>query len=136
MRENRNNAQPPTTVLVVDDDMAVRHSLKFSLDLEGFAVRLYADGRELLDDPHLPPDGCLIVDQVMPGMAGLDVVGAIRRRGITTPSGLIISNATPGLRDPATMARVAVIEKPFFGNELVDTIRDSLASTAIRRTAP
>ena len=73
-------------VLVVDDDPAVRNSLKFSLELEGFAVRLYADGRELLDDPHLPPDGCLIVDQVMPGMTGLDVVAAIRRRGMMNPA--------------------------------------------------
>src|ERR1700680_1441781 len=128
MRENRNNAQPPTTVLVVDDDMAVRHSLKFSLEIEGFAVRLYADGRELLDDPHLPPDGCLIVDQVMPGMSGLDVVDAIRHRGISNPAVLVTSNASPKLRNRAAMAGVAVIEKPFFGNALVDAIRDSLGS--------
>jgi FixJ family two-component response regulator len=113
-------------VLVVDDDPAVRNSLKFSLELEGFAVRVYADGRELLDDPHLPPDGCLIVDQVMPGMAGLDVVDAIRCRGMTNPAILIISNPNPKVLDRAAMAGVAVIEKPFFGTELVDAIRDSL----------
>jgi len=130
------NGRPHPTVLVVDDDPAVRNSLKFSLELEGFAVRLYADGRQLLDDPQLPPDGCLIVDQVMPGMSGLDVVDAIRRRGMTYPAVLTISNASPKLRDRAAMAGVAVIEKPFFGNELVDAILDSLASIAIRRTAP
>jgi two-component system response regulator FixJ len=127
MVKNSNKAQPPPTVLVVDDDPAVRNSLKFSLELEGFAVRLYADGRQLLDDPQLPPDGCLIVDQVMPGMAGLDVVDAIRRRGMTNPAVLIISNASPKVRDRAAMAGVAVIEKPFFGNALVDAIRDALA---------
>jgi two-component system, LuxR family, response regulator FixJ len=128
MVKNSNKAQPPPpTVLVVDDDPAVRNSLKFSLELEGFAVRLYADGRQLLDDPQLPPDGCLIVDQMMPGMAGLDVVDAIRRRGMTNPAVLIISNASPKVRDCAARASVPVIEKPFFGNELVDAIRDSLA---------
>ncbi len=136
MVTNKNIIRAPMTVLVVDDDLAVRNSLKFSLELEGFAVRLYADGRELLNDPHLPSDGCLIVDQVMPGMVGLDVVDAIRRRGMTNPAVLIISNASPKIRDRAAMAGVAVIEKPFFGNELVDAIRDSLASIAIRRTAP
>jgi two-component system, LuxR family, response regulator FixJ len=93
MRDNRNEAQPPATVLVVDDDSAVRHSLQFSLELEGFAVRLYADGRELLDDPHLPACGCLVVDQVMPGMSGLDVVDALRLRGSSNPAVLITSDA-------------------------------------------
>ena len=82
--------------------------------------------RELLDDPDLPPDGCLIVDQVMPGMAGLDVVDAIRRRGMTNPAILIVSNASPKVLDRAAMIGMAVIQKPFFGNELVDAIRDSL----------
>jgi FixJ family two-component response regulator len=126
MRENNKNAQPPTTVLVVDDDSAVRNSLKFSLELEGFAVRLYVDGRELLDDPHLPACGCLVLDQVMPGMTGLEVVDALRHRGISNPAVLITSNASRQIRQRAAAAGVAVIEKPFFGNALVDAIRDSL----------
>ena len=126
MRENNKNAQPPTTVLVVDDDSAVRNSLKFSLELEGFTVRLYVDGRELLDDPHLPARGCLVLDQVMPGMTGLEVVDALRHRGISNPAVLITSNASRQIRQRAAAAGVAVIEKPFFGNALVDAIRDSL----------
>jgi FixJ family two-component response regulator len=127
MRENNKNAQPPTTVLVVDDDSAVRNSLKFSLELEGFTVRLYADGRELLDDPHLPARGCLVLDQVMPGMTGLEVVDALRHRGISNPAVLITSNASRQICQRAAAAGVAVIEKPFFGNALVDAIRDSLS---------
>jgi two-component system, LuxR family, response regulator FixJ len=126
MRDNRNEAQPPATVLVVDDDSAVRHSLQFSLELEGFVVRLYADGRELLDDPHLPACGCLVVDQVMPGMSGLDVVDALRLRGNSNPAVLITSDANRKVRQRATAAGVAVIEKPFFGNALIDAIRASL----------
>src|SRR6202521_2741772 len=126
MRQLRNEAPPPATVLGVDDDAAVRNSLKFSLELEGFAVRLYADGRELLDDPHLPARGCLVVDQTMPGMTGLDVVDALRHRGNTNPAVLIVSDANRQIRQRAATAGIAVIEKPFFGNALVDAIRDSL----------
>jgi two-component system response regulator FixJ len=126
MRDNENEAQPPTTVLVVDDDSAVRLSLKFSLELEGFAVQLYADGHELLNDPQLPACGCLVVDQVMSGMSGLDVVDALRIRGSSNPAVLITSDANRRIRQRATAAGVAVIEKPFFGNALVDAIRDSL----------
>jgi two-component system, LuxR family, response regulator FixJ len=127
MQEDRDGPLSPTMVLVVDDDPAVRNSLKFSLELDGFAVRLYASGRELLDDPHLPPYGCLVVDQVMPGLLGLDVVAALRDRGISSPAILITPHATPKVRQSAATAGVAVIEKPFFGNTLIDAIRDALA---------
>jgi FixJ family two-component response regulator len=127
MRENRDGPVSPTMVLVVDDDPAVRNSLKFSLELEGFAVRLYADGRELLDDPHLPTYGCLVIDQVMPGLLGLDVVAALRNRGVTSPAILITPHANPKVRQNAATAGVTVIEKPFFGNTLIDAIRASFA---------
>jgi len=115
-------------VLVVDDDAAVRNSLKFSLELEGFAVRLYADGRELLNDPQLPARGCLVVDQMLPAMSGLDVVDALRRRGISNPAVLVTTHASRQLRQRAAKAGIAVIEKPFFGNALVEAIRGSLAA--------
>ena len=38
-------------VLVVDDDEAVRHSLKFALELEGLNIRLYQSAADLLDEP-------------------------------------------------------------------------------------
>jgi two-component system, LuxR family, response regulator FixJ len=126
MRENTNEIQPPTTVLVVDDDVAVRNSLKFSLELEGFTVRLYAGGRELLNDPHLPACGCLVVDQMMPGMTGLDVVDALRHRGVSNPAVLIVSDANPKVRQRAATVGVSVIEKPIYGNALVDAIRHLL----------
>ena len=127
MQKKQDGTQPTTMVLVVDDDPAVRNSLKFSLELEGLAVRLYANGQELLDDPQLPTYGCLVVDQVMPGLLGLDVVDALRLRGISSPAILITPHANPKLRQRAATAGVVVIEKPFFGNTLIDAIRDSLA---------
>jgi two-component system, LuxR family, response regulator FixJ len=128
MENGKHQAQPPVTILVIDDDCAVRNSLKFSLELEGFAVRMYANGRALLDDAHhLPTSGCLVVDQLMPGMSGLDVVQALRLRGISMPAVLITSSASCLLRQRAAAAGVAVVEKPFFGNGLVDTIRSLIA---------
>jgi CheY-like chemotaxis protein len=128
MENPEHQAQPPVTILVIDDDWAVRNSLKFSLELEGFAVRLYADGRALLDDARLPASGCLVVDQVMPGMSGLDLVQALRRRGISMPAVLVASSATRLLRQRAAAAGVALVEKPFFGNGLIDAIRAVVGS--------
>jgi two-component system, LuxR family, response regulator FixJ len=61
-------------VIIVEDDRAVRDSLKFSLVVEGFAVRAYPDAEHLLAEEHLPDFDCLIVDQNMPGMNGLDLI--------------------------------------------------------------
>ena len=58
-------------VIVVEDDPALRNSLKFSLEIEGYAVHLYPGGRELLDDGELPQHGCLVIDYKMPDMNGL-----------------------------------------------------------------
>ena len=126
MARNHGKEQPQPTVVIVDDDPAVRNSLKFSLELEGFAVRLYADGGELLADLDLPANGCLVIDQVMPGTSGLDLVDVLRKRGISNPAVLIVSDSNPQVRRRAAVAGVAVIEKPFFGNTLVDAIRDCL----------
>jgi two-component system, LuxR family, response regulator FixJ len=114
-------------VIVVDDDPAVRDSLKFSLELEGFHVVLYADGRELLNDPDLPADGCLVIDQVMPGMTGLETLDAVRRRGNLAPAILIVSNASTTVKNGAAARGMPVIEKPFFGSGLIDCIRDAFA---------
>ena len=121
-----NKAQLQPTVFVVDDDPAVRNSLKFSLELEGFAVRLYADGAELLADSHLPACGCLVIDQMMPGKSGLDVVEILRTRGISNPAVLVVSGSSLQVRRRAAAAGIAVIEKPFFGNALIDAIRECL----------
>ena len=76
-------------VLVVDDDEAVRDSLKFVLELEGLQVRLYAGAAQLLRDVALPTDGCLLVDYRMPDMDGLELVARLRARNVALPAILI-----------------------------------------------
>ena len=120
-------------VIVVEDDQAVRNSLTFSLEIEGFAVRSYADGRDLLDDGReVPGGGCLVVDQHMPGMTGLDLISKLRARAVAAPAILVTSHPTVTVRDRAAKAGVRIVEKPLLGNALIDVIRDlcSLAGAA------
>jgi FixJ family two-component response regulator len=111
------------TIVVIDDDAAVRNSLKFSLEIEGFTVCTYASPIDVLNGDGLPAVACLIVDQNMPGMSGLNLLAALRRRGDRTPAILVSAHATAALRDEAADRGVAVVEKPFVGNALVDRIR-------------
>ncbi len=75
----------PHTVLVVDDDAAVRSALKFVLEVEGFRVRLYPDAGTLLADGDLPRQGCLVIDYRMPGMDGLELVERLRADHVALP---------------------------------------------------
>src|ERR1700704_5388858 len=112
-------------VIIVDDDVAVRNSLKFALEVEGFVVRVYAGASELLREAELPRGGsCLVVDQNMPGMNGPDLIARLRARAITVPVILMTSSPTKALSERAGKAGVPVVEKPFLGTTLVDRIRD------------
>ena len=122
---------PLGPVLIVDDDEAVRHSLKFVLELEGLDVRLYEDGACLLGEATLPERGCLVVDHHMPGMDGVELVGQLRRRHVDLPVILITGRCTQNLRARAAHAGIRqVVEKPFEDGSLLDGIRHALAGPA------
>ena len=85
-------SNPYTVVIVVDDDTAVRNSLKFSLEIEGFAVLAYRCAADLLDSSDPPDCGCFVVDQNLPGITGLDLIAKLRERRIQAPAILITSH--------------------------------------------
>jgi len=113
-------------VLVIDDDPAVRSSLKFSLEVEGFAVRLYVGPYELLNETNLPANSCLLIDYYMPAMNGLELLARLRDRGVSIPAMVITGHPNRRLRDRIAAAGVPLIEKPFLGNTLTERIREAL----------
>jgi FixJ family two-component response regulator len=105
-------------LVVVDDDAAVRSSLKFSFELEGFDVRTFAGAKELFDEPDFSAFSCVIVDQNMPGMTGLALISELRARKVMVPAILITSHPSDIISQQATKAGVPIVEKPFLGNTL------------------
>jgi two-component system, LuxR family, response regulator FixJ len=118
---------PPNLVVVVDDDIAVRNSLKFSLEIDGYAVQAYAGASEPLDKADLAGRGCLVIDYNLPGTDGLTVLARLRARGVLMPAILITSHPSPGLRARAAAAGVPIVEKPLLGNALLDAVHDAFA---------
>jgi two-component system response regulator FixJ len=123
---NQQAKGPGSLVIVVDDDDAVRNSLKFSLEIEGFAVRLYARGAELLDSPEVGDCACVVIDQNMPGLSGLETVRQLRDRKIAVPAILITGHPSANLRASASSAGIGIVEKPLFGNALIEGIRGAI----------
>ena len=124
MRTHSELSAPGVVVIVLDDDLAVRNSLKFLLEIEGFTVRSYASGADLLGAGDLTACGCLVVDQHMPGMSGLDLIDLLRSRHFSAPAVLITSDPSPSVRARAGKASVPIVEKPLLGNALLQKIRD------------
>jgi FixJ family two-component response regulator len=121
----------PPIIVVVDDDAAVRSSLKFTLEIDGFAVRTYASAEELLKSGHLDDFQCLVVDQDMPRMTGLELVAVLRKQGLTVPALLVSGHMTPAVTRQASAAGIPTVEKPFLGNGLIDSIRAAIDRGAI-----
>lgn len=115
-------SKAPDVILLVDDDAAVRNALKFSLEMEGFSVRLYPTPEALLAESDLPAGGCLVIDYRMPEIDGLELVERLRNRGVALPVLLISGRVTRSLRDRASGLGIRdVLEKPL--SDLAGSIR-------------
>jgi two-component system, LuxR family, response regulator FixJ len=112
-------------VAIVDDDWAVCGSLKFSLELDGFTVRIFAGADELLHAGGIDAYDCFVIDQNMPGMSGLELIAKLRGVKPETPAILLVSQLNPAVRARAAQAGIPIIEKPLFGNALVDMLREA-----------
>jgi len=114
-------------ILVVDDERAVRESLRRALELEGYEIELAADGQEALQlletNGDAQPDA-VILDVLMPGVDGLEVCRRLRRSGNRVPVLMLtardeIENRVAGLDAGAD----DYVTKPFALEELVARVR-------------
>ena len=115
-------------VYIVDDDEAVRDSMRLLLESSGFAARDFASA-----DLFLKADsagmGCLLLDLHMPGISGLELLRLIRARGMKHPV-IVVS----GRRDPVQDAEVwaagatGLLSKPFDDQQLLDLVKLALTS--------
>src|SRR5262245_47013787 len=83
-RERKGATERPL-LPVIDDDESVRESLPDLLREFCFDARAFSSAREFLSSDYLDATRCLILDVAMPGMTGLDLQQALKRRGQETP---------------------------------------------------
>lgn len=114
-------------VCVVDNDEWVADLLRVLLETFGFDVQSYSSGGEFLADDRRRTAGCLVIDQHMPGMNGLDVVDRLQKEGVRVPTILISGRLDTSTRERALRLGVTkVMEKPFVAARLVDLVRTAL----------
>lgn len=114
-------------VCVVDDDDLVCDSVAVLLETYGFAVLAYASGAQFLGDDRRAGAKCLIIDQHMPGMDGLEVVAALQRERVFLPTILITARLDAGItRRAGDLGVGAILEKPFRVAQLVELVSGAL----------
>ena len=117
-------------VFAVDDDDAVRASLRFALEVEGFTVEDYRSGEDLLSAPVRGDPACLVIDYWLPGIDGMALVSALRARGIRCPAILMTTDPPAETWRQANDAGVKIVEKPLFGHVLAESIRAAVNAHA------
>lgn len=108
-------------IFLVEDDEPLREALRLTFEVEGFQVRAFADAESLLVDTEAPAGGCLVLDQKLPGMDGLELVMDLRARGVDLPT-VLITTPTAAVIRRAAACGVPLVEKPLLNQTLVNTV--------------
>jgi len=117
-----------SSIMVVDDDDAVRDSLAALLEPEGFFVRTYASVDAFLDDLDRIPQGasptCLLLDLHMPDRSGHELLSFLAGREYRLPIVVMTGNLNETSRQQAIeRGATAVLEKPVDADLLIETLR-------------
>ena len=116
------------TVLIAEDDDAVRDALLILLRSEGLRARAFSSGAELFDNLPEVDSACVITDVRMPDMDGIEVVRRlVEMKGHSWPVIVITGHADVPLAVQMMKAGVVdFIEKPFDPNRLLEAVRGCL----------
>ena len=115
------------TIFVVDDDEAVRDSLKILLSTAGYSAELYASARAFLERNGDVRKGCLLADIRMPDMDGLELQEELLRRQTGLPVIIMTGHGDVPLAVRAMKAgAVDFLEKPFNRAQLLASIEKAL----------
>ena len=117
-------------VYIVDDDEAVRDSLRWLLEGNGFSVKVFSNAEELLDfskTQNHGMSGCLILDVRMPGITGVELHYVLLNKGIDIPVIFITGHGSVSLA-VKSMKKGAIdfLEKPFSDEEICRLVDSSL----------
>jgi two-component system response regulator FixJ len=116
-----------TVVHIIDDDAAMRDSLAFLLDVNGFKPLSYDSANVFLSEIAGDTSGCVVSDIRMPGMNGIELVRKLKSEGSACPVILITGHGDVALAVEAMKAGAAdFIEKPFDDAVLLGAIRSAL----------
>jgi len=127
IRQNDASAAPPRTVLIVEDDPSIALGLRINLEAEGYRVLAADDGEKGLAAARSEGPNLIILDVMLPGMNGFEVLRTLRQEGHSMP--IIVLSARTGEMDKVTGLELGAedyVAKPFSLAELLARVRAAL----------
>ena len=118
-------------VLIVEDEASLADSIRYNLEREGFEVDVAVDGRDALRQARLEPPDLVLLDLMLPEMAGLDVCRELRSES-SVP--IIIVTAKDAEVDKVAGLEVGAddyVTKPFSMRELIARVSANLRRVAM-----
>ena len=123
------------SVFIVDDDDAVRSSLRLLLKSVGLPAIAYASATDFLSAWQPEQPGCLVLDVRMPGMSGLELQHELNRRGAIIPVIFITGHADiPMAVEAIQHGAFDFLQKPFRDQDLIDRVQRALTTDAQQRS--
>lgn len=111
-------------VYVVDDDQAVRDSLRWLIESVGLNVKTFSNGQELLENFDEAEISCLVLDVRMPGISGLDLQQRLKNMNAKIPVIIVTGHADVPMAIQAMKAGAFdFIEKPYSDQLLLERIQ-------------
>ncbi len=124
---------PRSRVLVIDDEAAIRDSLKMTLEYEGYDFVAAATGQEGLALAERETPDLVVLDVKMPGMDGIEVLDRLRAMNDSLPVIVISGHGTIGTAVEATKkGAFDFIEKPFASERVLVSLRNALDQRRLR----
>src|SRR3989442_9941458 len=124
---------PKSRILVIDDEVAIRDSLRMMLEYEGYDCVGAATGQEGLALAEREAPDLVLLDVKMPGMDGLEVLDRLRNMNESLPIVVISGHGTISTAVDATKkGAFDFIEKPFASERVLVSLRNALAQRQLR----
>jgi FixJ family two-component response regulator len=120
---------PPPCVAIVDDHDGLREAIMALLESAGYRTRGFASAEEFLHGPSERGAGCLVLDDRLGGMSGVDLQQFLGKGGVRIPIVFISAHEDDGSgsrRRAMERGAVAFLRKPFNDLELLDAVRRAL----------
>ncbi|WP_096704861.1 response regulator [Magnetospirillum sp. 15-1] len=122
------------TVFIVDDDDAVRHCISVMCSLAGVPCETFADGEAFMSAYQPTRPGCLVVDQRMPGMSGLELLEWMSAQAQPLPVIVITGHGdVPIAVNAFRSGALDFLEKPFADEYLLQRVREAFDRDAEAR---
>ena len=114
-------------IFVIEDDEAVRASTRSLLEAQGYAVREFASAEGLLETGDCRQADCLVLDDNLPGLSGMELIEQLRAQGVRVPAIIVTANGRQIVARAARAGVAAVLRKPLAADGLLQWLEQIFA---------